>query len=95
LRAASQIQQIKLRMVALYQNEKVMVPQSTVVTFRPQATVLEPARGPAGTRIIPAELFAQLLMTVDNADTAFDAGFGRITRPAFAHGLKSRFGLCL
>ena len=69
-----------------------MVPQRTIVALRPHATVFKPARRPAGAWIIPAELFVQFFFSMDNADTALYAGFGRITEPAFAHDLKSGVG---
>ena len=45
---------------------------------------MKAASGAAGTRIVPAEPFKELLVTVDDLDATFYAGFRRETFASFA-----------
>jgi hypothetical protein len=50
---------------------------------------LKPAAGVAGAEVVAAELLDQLLLAVDDPETALHARLGRIALPALAAPLKS------
>ena len=45
---------------------------------------LKPAPGTAGAEVVAPELFGEFLLTVDDAESFLDAGFGWETSPTFA-----------
>lgn len=66
-----------------------MVAAGAFVTVGTHATILKFARRTTGTKIVPAKLFGQLFVSMDNAVASFDMSFGRESFPALTHYLKS------
>jgi hypothetical protein len=54
-----------------------------------EAASFECSSTATGARIVSPELFLEQLVTVDDADAAFDAGFRREAASAFTHWLES------
>jgi len=69
-----------------------MVATGAFVTTGPHTAIFEFAYGAAGAEIISAKFFGQLFLSMNNAVSAFDMGFGRKPLPALTHYLKSSTG---
>ena len=53
-----------------------------------EAALLEAFAGTAGAEIVPAELFDEFLVAVDDSHALSDLGFGGETPPPLAHRLE-------